>query len=49
MLPPFLGETRIRGLRVGSASVDLQLHRHPDDVAVQVLRREGDVDVVVAK
>jgi glycogen debranching enzyme len=49
MLPPFLGAVRVQGLRVGSARVDLQLHRHPEDVGVQVLRRDGDVDVVVAK
>jgi glycogen debranching enzyme len=49
MLPPFLEDVRVEGLRVGSARVDLELHRHPDDVGVQVLRRDGDVSVVVAK
>jgi glycogen debranching enzyme len=49
VLPPFLGGVRIQGLRVGSGSVDLQLHRHPDDVGIQVVRRHGDLDVVVAK
>ncbi len=48
-LPPFLEAVRIHGLQVGSANVDLQLTRHPDDVGVQVLRREGDVSVLVAK
>jgi len=48
-LPPFLDQVRIRGLRVGAATVDLQLQGRGDDVAVQVLQRDGDVDVVVVK
>ena len=46
LLPPFLEAVRIEGLRCGAASVDLQLHRYPDNVGVNVLRREGDVEVV---
>jgi len=49
VLPPFLDSLRLRELRVGAARIDLQLHRHPDDVGIQVLRREGDLDVVVVK
>lgn len=49
MLPPFLGSLRIRDLRVGNARVDLELHRHPDDVGIQVVQRDGDVEVVVVK
>jgi glycogen debranching enzyme len=49
VLPPFLDSVRIRGLRAGAATVDLQLQGRGDDVTVQVLRREGDVDVVVIK
>jgi glycogen debranching enzyme len=45
-LPPYLQAVRIEGLRCGSASVDLALHRYPDDVGVNVVRREGDVEVV---
>lgn len=48
-LPPFLNEVRIEGLRCGTASLDLTLHRYPDDVAVNVSRREGDVEVVTVK
>jgi glycogen debranching enzyme len=48
-LPPFLDQVRIRGLRAGAATVDLQLQGRDDDVAVQVLQRDGDVDVVVVK
>jgi glycogen debranching enzyme len=45
-LPPYLEAVRIEGLRCGGASVDLALHRYPDDVGVNVVRREGDVEVV---
>jgi len=48
-LPPFLGRVRIEGLRVGAATLDLLLHRHPDDVGIEVLRREGDVELLVVK
>lgn len=46
-LPAFLGETRILNLQVANAEVDLLLTRHDRDVAVKVLRREGDVEIMV--
>jgi hypothetical protein len=46
-LPPFLSRARIMNLSVGGASVDLLLVRHEHDVAVNVLRRIGDIDVEV--
>jgi len=49
LLPPFLREVRIRGLRVGTGSVDLLLTRHGDDVGVNVLGRTGQVEVVLVK
>jgi glycogen debranching enzyme len=48
-LPTFLKEVRIRNLKVGAASLDLLLRRHPHDVGVNVLRREGNVEVRVVK
>jgi hypothetical protein len=42
-------ELRLKNLEVAGASVDLLLVRHGDDVGVNVLRRDGDVSVVVAK
>jgi glycogen debranching enzyme len=48
-LPEFLQTVEIRGLRMGDASVDLVLERHPADVGLRVLRREGDVEIVVVK
>ena len=48
-LPPGVQELHIEGLRVGEASVDLLARRHDEDVAVNVLRREGDLRVSVVK
>jgi glycogen debranching enzyme len=49
MLPEFLEEVRIRGIRVGAGSVDLCFRRHPADVGVTVLARTGEIEVVVVK
>jgi glycogen debranching enzyme len=48
-LPSFVPELRVTNLRVGDARVDLLLVRHGDEVGVSVLRRIGDLAVVVAK
>jgi glycogen debranching enzyme len=48
-LPASLGELRIHNLQVAGAVVDLLLVRHENDVGVNVLRREGDVQVTVVK
>jgi glycogen debranching enzyme len=48
-LPRSLGELRIHNLMVAGASVDLLLVNHEQDVGVNVLRREGDVQIVVLK
>lgn len=45
--PPFLNEARILNLEVANTSVDLGRVRHGQDISVTVLRREGDVEVVV--
>lgn len=49
-LPEFLPEVHIRNLKVGKASVDLLVKRHTaGDVSVNVLRRDGPVEIVVVK
>jgi glycogen debranching enzyme len=49
-LPPFLPHVSIRNLKVDGVSVDLLLARHEEgDVGVNVLRRNGSLDVVVLK
>jgi len=46
-LPDFLDELRLRGLQVAGQSADIEIRRHDGDVAVNVLRRDGDVRIVV--
>jgi glycogen debranching enzyme len=48
-LPTFLQEVIIKNLKVGSASVDIELQRHQHDVGVNVKRRGGDIEVFVTK
>jgi glycogen debranching enzyme len=45
-MPPWLRWIRIENLRVNSAVVDLLCERHPHDVGISVIRRQGDVRVV---
>jgi glycogen debranching enzyme len=46
-LPSFLNEVTLRNLRLGQSAVDLMLHRHGNDVSLQVLRNEGQIVVAV--
>ena len=45
-LPESMPQVRIRNLRVGSASVDLAFERRAETVAVDILRRTGEVEIV---
>ena len=49
VLPESLRRVWIHNLRVGSAIVDLALERLPNDVGMELLRRQGDVEIVVVK
>jgi glycogen debranching enzyme len=50
ILPRFLRQVTIRGLKVADGRADLLLTRHNEgDVGVNVLRREGALDVAVLK
>lgn len=46
-LPSFLKWVRIQNFRIGEATVDLKLHRHPGEVGLNVERKDGDVQIVV--
>jgi hypothetical protein len=46
-LPPFLDAMQIRDLTICGASVDLWLQRYPNNVGVNVIRKQGKVEVVV--
>ncbi|HEY0526591.1 MAG TPA: amylo-alpha-1,6-glucosidase [Stellaceae bacterium] len=47
VLPSFLHEMSLRDLRLGDASVDVKFRRYDTEVAVTVVRRSGDVEVIV--
>jgi len=49
LLPAFLDEVHIMNLTLGDATVDLAFQRHPQDVGVNVMRRDGNVDIVIVK
>ncbi len=49
VLPPYLEHIEIKNLRIGDAVVDLSLERHAQDVGINILRREGRVEIVVTK
>jgi glycogen debranching enzyme len=46
-LPAFLNEIVLRGLRLGSSSVDLRLRRQGNDVSLEVLRTLGRIQVSI--
>ena len=46
-LPSFVDWIRIERLELGAASVDLILNRYRNNVGIDVLRREGDVEITV--
>jgi len=47
-LPASMDSLCLRNLSVGGTRLDLLLRRHDEDVAVNVLRRQGDAGVVVS-
>ena len=49
VLPPFLKHIEIKNLTIGDATVDLSLERQAEDVRVNVVRREGRVEIVTTK
>lgn len=49
VLPAFIDELEISGLRVGDGEVDLRLQRHSDDVGITVAGKRGKVEVMAVK
>jgi len=49
VLPKFLDDLTIRNIAIGEARVDLRLARVDGDVTTAVLRRDGDVVVMITK
>jgi glycogen debranching enzyme len=48
-LPESLRELRIKNFRIGNGSIDLLLERHPHDVSISTLRKEGRIELIVKK
>ncbi len=48
-LPPFLQQIRLRRLRLGAASVDIELTRGEGAVGINILRRDGPIEIVAIK
>jgi len=46
MLPANLDEVRLERLRVGDATVDLLLKRHSQGIAVEALKKDGELEIV---
>jgi hypothetical protein len=46
VLPQDLREVQIQNLRLVDATVDLLIHRQGDSVAVEVLRRRGEIAIL---
>lgn len=49
VLPEWLENLSIRNLCVGQGTVDLWLERHAHDVGINLLRRDGELEIVVVK
>ena len=49
MLPSYLDWVEIKHVTIGGANLDLLLQRRDDDVGINVLRREGDVEIIIVK
>ena len=47
VLPPFLERVELRNITIGTASLDLVLDRHDNEVALRVAQRTGEVEVVL--
>lgn len=45
-LPPFLDTVHIRDLTINGATLDLMLQRYPNNVGVNVVRKDGHAEVV---
>jgi glycogen debranching enzyme len=49
ILPNFLNDVVLRGLRLNGSNLTLKIHRHGNDVTVSVLERSGNAGLVLTK
>ena len=48
-LPEALPSVRIRNIKIGNATVDLGFERRTETVAIEILRRNGDVEIITTQ
>jgi len=48
-LPEALPSVRIRNIQIGDASIDLDFERHAEAVGINILRRQGEIEVIATK
>ena len=48
-LPSFLNHVLLRDLRLGEASIDLKVHRHGQDVSLEIVRTRGTIQLSVVQ
>jgi glycogen debranching enzyme len=46
-LPDYINWLKVRGLRHAGAEIDLHVHRYGDEIAVNVERRSGDIELII--
>jgi glycogen debranching enzyme len=46
-LPPYMDTIQFTGLKIGNETLDLELHQYDNSVGAHVLRRSGDIDLIV--
>jgi hypothetical protein len=46
-LPAFLDQVILRNLTIGGSAMDLRVHRHGDEVSIEVLRATGKIQASV--
>jgi glycogen debranching enzyme len=49
LLPDFLWQVSIKNLKIGQTSVDLLLQRHAHDVEIDLVRKEGSINIIIRK
>lgn len=47
VLPDYLQRLQITNLRIADSVIDIAFRRHPNDVGINIIRKTGEIDVVV--
>lgn len=49
LLPEYIERLQITNMRFPGGTIDLAFHIHPNDVGINVLRKDGDIEVAIYK